>query len=86
MVSTAKDKILWVRENGPARMKEGNFKKKKQMVLYGKHRGINDPGIFLEQSQKAFFIFIGEMLSGLKLDFRIIVIIKAGYLQGNEEG
>ena len=85
-VSTAKDKIIWVGKDNPARVEEGNFKKRKQMVLYGHSRGINDPRVFLEQSQKTFFIFIGEILSDLKLGFRIVVIIQVGYIQGNEEG
>ena len=49
-VSTAKDKNIWVGEDNPARMEEGNFKKRKQIVLYGHSRGINDPRVFLEQN------------------------------------
>jgi len=85
-VSTAKDKIIKVDEDNPARGEEGNFKKRKQMVLYGRYRCINDPRVFLEQNQKTFFIFRGETLSDLKLDFRIVVIIQVSYIQGNEEG
>jgi hypothetical protein len=55
-------------------------------MLDGRSRGIKDWGVFLQQSQKAFFIFIGEILSDLKLGFRIVVIIQVGYIQGNEEG
>jgi hypothetical protein len=75
-----------VGKDNPARVEEGNFKKRKQMVLYGPCRRINDARVFLEQNQKTFFIFSGEILSDLKLDFRIVVIIQVGYIQGNEEG
>ncbi len=55
------------------------------MIHYGKHRRINDPRVLFEKAQKTFFIFIGEMLSELKRDPRIVVIIKVGNIQGNEE-
>ncbi|MGA2957718.1 MAG: hypothetical protein ABSF48_18580 [Thermodesulfobacteriota bacterium] len=54
------------------------------MILYGQHRRINDTRVFFELGQKTFFISIGEMLSELKLDSRIVVIIKVGNIQGNE--
>ena len=56
------------------------------MVLYGHCRRINEAWVFLEKSQEAFLIFIGEMLPDSKLDSRIVVKIKVGYIQGNEEG
>lgn len=84
IVSTTKDKILWVREGDLTRVEEGNFKERKQMILYGQHRRINDTRVFFELGQKTFFISIGEMLSELKLDSRIVVIIKVGNIQGNE--
>jgi len=74
-----------VREDDLTRVEKGNFKERKQMILYGKHRRINDPRVFFEKAQQTFFIFIGEMFSELKLDPRIVVIIKVGNIQGNEE-
>ncbi len=85
-VSTAKDKISWGRKDHPARGEEGNFKKRKQMGLCGHRRQINDARILLEQNQKTLFILGREIFSDLKLDFRIVVIIQVGYIQGNKKG
>jgi len=49
-VSTAKDRILGVSQDYPARREEGNFEKRKQKVLYGHCRHINDARVFLEQN------------------------------------
>ena len=55
-------------------------------MLDGRSRGIKDWGVFLQQSQKAFFIFIGEAFPGLQLDFRVLVIVEVGHINRNEEG
>jgi hypothetical protein len=85
-VSTAKNNIIRLSGDNPARGQEGNFEKRRQVVLYGRCRRINDARIFLEQNQKAFFFLSGEIFSDLKLDSRVIAIIQVGHIQGNEEG
>jgi hypothetical protein len=85
-VSTAKNNIIRLNGDNPARGKEGNFKKRKQMALYRRCPRINDARVFLEQNQKALFIFRREIFSDLKLDSRIVVIIQVGHIHGNEEG
>jgi hypothetical protein len=85
-VSTAKNNIIRLSGDNPARGQEGNFEKRRQVVLYRRCRRINDARIFLEQNQKAFFFLSGVIFSDLKLDFRVIAIIQVGHIQGNEEG
>jgi hypothetical protein len=78
--------MVWAGQDHPARGEEGNLKKQKQMVLYGRGRRKNDARVFLEQSQKTFFISSGEILSDLKLDFRIVVIIQVSHIHWNDKG
>jgi hypothetical protein len=55
-------------------------------MLDGRSRVIKDPGVFFEQSQKAFFIFSGKVFPDLQVDFRVIVIVEVGHIKRNEEG
>jgi len=55
------------------------------MVLGGRYRRINKTRVFFKKNQKALFLFSGEMLSDLKLDFRIVVEIQVGNIQRNDE-
>ena len=73
-------------QDPPAGREEGNFEKQKQMVLCGHCRRIDDARVFLEQNQKALVILRREIFSDPKLDFRIVVKIQVGYIQGNKKG
>jgi hypothetical protein len=84
-VSTAEDKVVRLGKDSLTGGEKRNLKKRRQMIECGQRRRIMDPRIFLEQDQKTFFIFRGEILSDLKLDLRIVVIVEVGHIQRNEE-
>jgi hypothetical protein len=85
--STTKHEILYILgKEWRKDLQEGKFQQKRQALLNGDPRIIEDPSILFDDGQKIFVIFGGEVLSGQEIDVFVVVVIEVGHIHGNEEG
>jgi len=52
----------------------------------GQLRKVKNPGVFLDKSQKIFFIGIGEVFPDPQIDFLVVDMVQVGHIQRNEDG
>jgi hypothetical protein len=78
--STAKYGSLGILKEGRIRLKEKNFWKGDHVMLDGQPWGIKKPGVFLDKSQKIFFICIGEVFPDQQIDVLVVGMVQVGHI------
>ena len=67
-------------KEGKIRLKEKNFRKGDHVILGGQPRGIKNPGVLLDKSQKVFFICFGEVFPHQQIDVLVVGMVQVGHI------